>query len=335
MKFNDDIRLCLRSSLKNGSVLCRVLIFCFFFNFLSGHSTSFAQAENRSRSPRKAAAGAAPNHGAGGGQIAAVQTESAMIYSDPDFDASVLTYLPQGKKVRVSKRIYGNYFRFYKVKITDGQFGYIATIDVSLENGAKDEDETRVHVKKKKKNHSKKRKKDSEEDEDRNSKKPILATRYVGALFGMTQFKESISGIDSSDNLLMYGLKLTGPDLLIDGPVMDINLAFHYGAPTYYNNLSSTPPSGFVGFIDTLLIFPIGLGENTQFYLAAGPMLVWSNFTVTTVGTQLHLSELNFGGSFAAGYAVRVGHFSVRLEGKLMQEKQQQRGLQLGIQSEF
>ena len=62
-------------------------------------------------------------------QMAEVIIDGAMVYKQGDFGSPVLGYLRKGKKVKVSNKTYGP---FYKVKLRQGVIGYISDIDVQV-----------------------------------------------------------------------------------------------------------------------------------------------------------------------------------------------------------
>lgn len=164
---------------------------------------------------------------------------------------------------------------------------------------------------------------------------PLYFTRSVGASVGYTFFRENINGIDAKEGLLTYGLKITGPDVFFDGPVMDINIVLHYGAPSYYGQFSSTKPSGFVLWSDALLLIPFSQKRNSMIHFGVGPLLVLSNFKVTNSDRPMDLTALNLGLSFSLGGGVRIDKVIVRLEGKYFLEKKSYQGILTSLQTEF
>ncbi len=283
----------------------------------------------RARSPRpaKAAAASKPAGQRNAGVAAIVRTDGAMVYSKADFDADVLGNLRRGDRVRVSSGTIGDYAKFHKVA-AGAIVGWIADIDVQVEGASKKRDHKRGSSKKS-------RGRDREKKPFVDESLPIFFTKYVGVLVGATEFNEDISGVDSKETLLVYGLKFTGPDLLLTGPVLDLNLALHYGAPSYYTPLSSTKPSGFLIYGDALLLYPFFNRDKAMITFGLGPLLKFSTFNVTSGGEIKSLSRLDFGASIALAGAVKVGKFAVRLEGKYHLEKKSEKMALLSIQQQF
>lgn len=272
-----------------------------------------------------------------------VKTDGAMVYSRPDFDSDVVATLSKGQKVRVNRAaVGGDMGRFYKLRV-QGQVGYIADIDVEVVGGAMPIAKAPATGTKKKT--SAKRTKQGESQKEADSAKnkksprrrqlPIYFSRYVGVLIGQSGYRENISGVDSNTTMSIYGLKVTGPDVLIDGPVIDFSVALHYGAPSYYDSLSTTKPAGFIMLTDALLLLPFMHGDNALAYLGAGPLLALSNIQTTTAGTPRTLTSFNLGASFSLGGAVRFDKLALRLEAKYFWEKQTYQALQAAIQTEF
>lgn len=281
---------------------------------------------------------AAPAVKQGSGVAASVRTDGAMIYSKPDFDSELLTTLKQGDKVRVSSGATGDFAKFHKVRV-GSILGYIADIDVQIEGAPKKRDHVRKFGEDGKDGKKHKLKKDAKADDKKKKFKdqslPILFTKYVGVLIGFSEFNEAITGVSSKENLLVYGLKITGPDVLLNGPIMDLNLAFHYGAPSYYTALSSTKPSGFVLMADALLLLPFFQRDLTMISIGLGPALRFSNFTVTSGGEPKSLTQLDLALSAALGGGFKLGKVAVRLEGKYLFGKQTDRLIQASVQQAF
>lgn len=262
------------------------------------------------------------------GVAATVVTDGAIVYVAPDVDSSVITMLPQGQKIRISKGTTAGPEKFHKIRV-GGRIGYIAAIDITLgsvsSSGAGKSAARDAGAKKKKKGKSR----------DSKPKMPIYFSRFVGALVGMTEFKESISGVNSSESLLMYGLKITGPDLILGGPVVDFNLALHYGAPSYYNALSQTKPSGFILLTDLNILLPIMQGQNIMFYLGLGPVLSISQFNVVNSGRKMDLTSFSIGADAELGCAFRIEKIALRLDAKYYVEKESYKAVQAAVQTEF
>jgi hypothetical protein len=260
------------------------------------------------------------------GVPATVRTDGAMVYSKPDFDAAVLGNLRRGDRVRVSSGSLGDYAKFHKVS-AGPIVGWIADIDVQVEGAAKKRDHKRGA-----KNAGRPTK---EKKPFVDESLPLFFSKYVGVLVGLSEFNESISGVESHETLLVYGLKFTGPDILLTGPVMDFNLALHYGAPSYYSRLSSTKPSGFIIQSDALFLYPFFNREKVIVAFGLGPLLKFSSFNVTSGGDIKSLSEFDVGVSLALSGAVKVGKVALRLEGKYLVEKHQEKLVQLAVQQQF
>ncbi|MCM2282888.1 MAG: SH3 domain-containing protein [Bdellovibrionaceae bacterium] len=257
-------------------------------------------------------------------------TDSAIVFENADMDSNAIAYLNAGQVVRASKKIYGTDPRFYKVSLPNGKFGYVATIDVAASEGTKAAQK------------AKPRKYDIQRDArlerarvKRELGKPMMFNRWFGLLAGQMKFQEKVPGVHAKDDLLIYGFKVTGPDVLLQGPLMDLNFTLHLGAPSYYDALSRVRPSGFVFMTDTLLLLPFGMGHDSGVYLGLGPWLKYSNFKYVdrTSGALVTPSHFKLGGSFAIGGAYRMGAFSVRLEGKYIAESVTHTAIQLGLQT--
>ena len=245
-----------------------------------------------------------------------VRGEGAVqVYVAPDFDSKVIGRLKPGTRVRVSRQTTGKFYKFHKV-VMGRRVGYIADNEVAIGNRAVASTTS------------------SDRPRKRRETKPVYFSRFVGVLVGTTELKEGITGVDASDQLLIYGLKITGPDVLMGTP-MDLNFALHYGAPKYYDKLSSVRPAGFILYTDALLLLPWLQRQNFAGLFGVGPLLVYSDFQVVNGGRAQSLSTLNIGASFMAGVVYRFSRVGLRLEGKYFLEKQSAKAIQVGLQTEW
>jgi len=290
-----------------------------FFVYVSG---AFAQS-NRPVQEQKAQDGVA----------AVIATDGALVFVKPDSTSSVMAQLSQGQKVRVSKgQVRGVDGIFRRIRVGN-KIGYILNEDVVLQTAA-----SPVPPKGKtaKADSSAKRTRGKEREKKKESRRdPIYFTRYIGLLVGETEYKEDIANVDASARLMIYGFKLTGPDVLISGPVIDFNFALHYGVPPYYDRLSDTKPTGFVIFTDALLPIPVMQGIDSMLYLGVGPALVYSQFDVVQGVRRMDLKNVNLGLSTSLGAAYRIEKIALRLEAKYFVEKTSYRAVQAVLQTEF
>ena len=284
-------------------------------------------------------------------QLGIVSIDGAMVYKDSNFDAPVIAYLKKGKKVRVSSRRYG---AFYRVLVKRGVVGYISDIDVKVVGG--DRSVKKKRKKRRKKSRRKKRKRSEEFGEDssdedwagssdkrfRKPKKSIFAKRYVGAFLGVVNFKEEVLGQKVSSNVNVIGAKVTGPELLFEGPyIFDINLMMSLSAPSYYGEISSTAVSGFFAILDAQVLYPYSTPtyEKWTIYFGGGPFLIYSKFGNVTVDGEdqpLDLQDLKLGVSALAGFSYEIGKdYLAKIEPKFFLEKNSYFGIFASIQKEF
>ncbi len=285
-----------------------------------------------------------------------IRTQTATVYSAPNFDGRILASLPNKSRVVMSKSTSGNQGpQFYKVKIKlNGKsvIGYIVDAEIGSEKAgvlvakaAKPDGtavqnvagETAIKGKKDGENFSKvagahRRKKKKKREKE---KQPMLFSSYAGLVVGLTDFKEKISGVNASENMLTYGIKLTGLDLLLKGPITEFNFMIHSGAPSYYGALSGIKPTGFIIWTDALLVYPFFNRDNSMISFNAGPLLVISDFKVLRNDKLMDLFALNAGFSTALSGAYRIGSVALRVEVKYMFENRSYLALLGSLQSEF
>lgn len=294
---------------------------------------------------------------------ASVKTDGALVYAKPDFDAEILSSLPFGQKIVISKGKAGTVAKFYRMR-AGKVVGFISDIDVTVTAGSGDEADSssagrsRKRAKnktKKSKSLSSKSRSDSSsakanqasqkseakqkqiEEQQRQARAalPFVFNRYVGLVVGLAGYEESIAGAKKKESLLVYGLKATGPDLFFQGPILDLNLLLHYGAPKGYTEISSVKPTGFFVLADTLLLLPMLQREKFLGTLGFGPNVSYRSYkTVSTTGFVNH-GGFGVGLSLQASAGLRLGDYALRLEGKYLVDKRIDTIFQLSLQNAF
>jgi hypothetical protein len=248
---------------------------------------------------------------AGNAEYGFVATDGAMVYAKPSFDAKVISYLRKGNKVIVSKKIQG---AFRRISVKKGTIGFISETDVIVKPSAKD-------AKHAKRNHR---------------QKPVSETRFVGIVGGVVNYKESIGSEEPASNEPIYGMRISGPNLLMSGPMIwELNLLMHMGAPKYYNGVSDITPSGFFMLMDMPMLVPIMDHMNSMGYIGLGPHLDYSHFNVIYQKVAYNLEELRIGAVFVLGGGFRMGSIMTRLDYKYYWDSEKYSALQLGILTEF
>ena len=262
------------------------------------------------------------------GQSAIIKTDGAQVYSDPSFDSNSIESLSQGERVLISTQVYGGYFRFYKVRSPSGKMGYISVLDVGSES---------KHASPKPIDVARPKPKDKKNSVKKSERvKPIHETRYLGLNVARLDFREEgLQGIDARETLMFFGVKLSGPNWISDFFPINANIYFHYGAPSYYDSLSTTKPRGYILMVDCNMQAPFIAGDDFLGYLAFGPLLSHTQFNVTQLGRERSLTEVNLGGSFNIGISYRIQNWAAALEYKYLMEKSTHRGFLLAIQHKF
>ena len=273
--------------------------------------------------------------GSKSGVSATVTTDGALVYSAPDEQSAVITQFQAGAKVQISKGTTQGPEKFHKIRV-GARIGYIDDIDVAIEGAGSPIPPNGQLSKKaagKDKRDAKKRKHAKLKKQKPND--PFYFSRFVGLEVGSSEYKEGILNVNSSTTFVVYGLKITGPDVLFKGPVMDINLLLHYGAPSYYAPISATQANGFVLFTDAMFVLPLFQRQDGMLFLAAGPLLVISKFGVLNTGRLMDLDSIDAGIDASIGGAVRVEKVAIRLEAKYYLEKQSYKAFLASIQTQF
>lgn len=303
-------------------------------------------------------------------QLAEVSIDGAMVYKNSNFDAPVIAYLKKAKRVKISSRKYG---AFYRVLLKPGLIGYISDIDVKVvsrstrntrrrrprqrSRSRRDRDRYQDERFDDRRNRREKEDRfadeeesyedqwgDSKEDRRKNRRRgeSIFARRYIGGGAGIVNYKEEVLNQSLASNTNSIFAKATGPELLFKGPyIFDVNLLVSLGPPAYYGEISETGASGFFAFLDALFLYPYHnpTYEKWAIYFGGGPLLAYSKFSgVTPVGEEdpLDLQDLKLGISVMAGFSYEVGRdYVLKLEPKYYIEKNSFFGIFGSVQKEF
>lgn len=266
------------------------------------------------------------------GVHAQIYVDGAAIYEKPDFDSKVQDYLRYQTKVVVSRKAFrgvGGMGLFHRIRYGK-KFGYVPDTDVRVievealkqtEEGAPE-----------KKTISKVWEK---EEQEVLGKPPLYFTRYLGGALALVNFKEKFSGKTFSDDMLMYGLRMTGPGTLFDGPPLDFNVWFSLGKPGYYKKFASGSPTGFMMFGDVMFMLPLIDAKNTLVSYGLGVMWLYTRYKIPVRGANFDSQEVRLGFDAALGIGQRMGKMMLRLDAKYYYEKTQYFGYILSLQGEY
>ncbi|MDZ4661758.1 MAG: SH3 domain-containing protein [Pseudomonadota bacterium] len=263
-------------------------------------------------------------------QSAIIRVEGAMIYEKASFDAAVITYLPINKKVTVSKKTYGP---FYRIKVKKGIVGYISDVDIEMALGSKKLEPNNPNVGMFAENP----KSDPESPgvEFKKNKKPLEEATVMGLGVSMVNYTEDVFGQqDRSAIVTMFGLKLTGSDFILP-TLMDIGISFALSPPSYYADGSATTPSGYLLIADTLLILPFMGGDDLIAYVGLGPFINYSSFKIVLANQLLKLDLLKLGAEAMVGLGFRIEKVVFKVEGKYYYDKDSYFGGTVGIQLSY
>ncbi len=260
-----------------------------------------------------------------------VVSDGAMVYKSPDFDSPVIAYLQVGQIYTMSVNKFN--VAFYKIRVNN-QLGYVADTDVVASGGggakkkpsAKDKSDGKKDSKKTAKPELKKPKK----------RRSYSLTQYVGPSFYTVSFKEKAGGAQRTESLFMFGIKLSGPNLLVSGATpSELNLLIYPDAPSYYDKLTGESATGFNLLFDGLLISTIDSSKDRMVHVGFGPMMRYSRFAVKLGGKSLDLQSINLGAAFDFGMGMRFGPVSIKLDAKYYWEKEQFPAFGGALQYEF
>ncbi|MEZ0391536.1 MAG: SH3 domain-containing protein [Pseudobdellovibrionaceae bacterium] len=272
---------------------------------------------------------------------AEIKVPEAQIYKDPDFDSKVIAVVTAGKVFDVSSKTVNN--AFYRIRIKPGVIGYISDVDVkplfqSTGTTPSSAASSPTHSPTKK---NAKKDEAKEKKEERKKNRPFIYTQYGGFSAAWLQYQEDTMGDQRKETVSFFGAKFSGPDLLVDGLFpSEINVLFHYGAPTYYESLTGNTADGWILIMDFLWQTYYPFGKNAFTFFGFGPMFKYSKYKVAltdSVGQKKYYSmdDFNLGAAFSGGVAFRVGSVALRGELQYFWEKQPYPGVALSAQFAF
>lgn len=268
---------------------------------------------------------------------AIVVTDGAAVYSQPDFDSEVLDYIGYQTAVSVSKRPFtgrGGIGLFHRVRYAGTRQGYITDTDIRVNR----KDVDRVGKEERRKSVSKAW---SPEEEEHLGRAPLYLTRFLGGALASVKFTEKFSGTKVTDSMLMYGLRMTGPGTLFDGPPLDFNFWFSLQKPGYYSKFAGSEPTGFLLFGDVMAMLPVV--DIQQFLVTYGVGIMWTytRFNVpvrkadTGVVSQFDSQELRVGLDFGLGAGRKFGNYLLRADAKYYIEKTSYLGFLVSLQTVY
>jgi hypothetical protein len=276
------------------------------------------------------------------GLQAVVVSDGAAVYEKPDFDSKVIDFVPFQTPVVISRKSYAGtegLGLFHKVRVR-GKIGYIPDTDIRV--GEKEREREKVKEKEKpepakvKAAEPKPKSMAFDKDEDdAPGRAPIYLSRYLGAAVSRVKFTEKFSGHKLSDQIVMYGLRMTGPGTLFDGPPLDVNILFSLDEPSYYDIFSSGA-HGFMLFGDIMALFPLVNLDNWVVSYGFGLMWNYTRYRVQIQGENTDSLDFRIGLDAGIGLGFRIGKsFVVRADAKYYYEKSQYAGYTLSLQREY
>ena len=257
---------------------------------------------------------------------AVIINEGAVVFEEPDFDSDPKFKLHEGDQVQVSKRIFpgkGSMGTFVRIKVSDGQMGFISDAEFERKSGAPASKVATPNAGNKK----------SIQTEKKNIKtKAFAMTRYRGVSFDYVGYKEQTMGFQPMSNLVFYGFKMFGPNLLVDGDlVTEFNVNVFPGAPPFYAEATGNGTNGWIMHTDVMVESIFAQTADIVTYAGFGPMFKYDHYSVTATSAgktnAYDLDDMILGAVFSAGFGLRLGESCLRTEFKYNWEKVQYWGL--------
>ena len=244
-------------------------------------------------------------------QVAVVVNQGAAVYAEAHFDAQVMATLKAGKKVFISRKVYGP---FYKIRVRRGVWGYVSDIDVRP-LGKKKKSKQRYSKKDLKKPPQKKHKVDS---------RAIYEKKFITFSLGQLSLKEQAFGKSfSSSPLTVFGGRYIKPGLILGQLPSEISAVFYPQAPDYYKTHTGKGTSGLLAIIEAVIHLPFVIADHRYFYLGLGPMLAYSDYFLIKDNKSENLQNWRFGAVLALGWTQKVtDQIALNVDYKLYREDQ-------------
>jgi hypothetical protein len=164
---------------------------------------------------------------------------------------------------------------------------------------------------------------------------PLFFSTLIGGQVGLINYAEKTQSGKKSSKELVYGIKLSGPNLIFQNFLVDLSFSFHFGAPDFFNDFS-TNPSGFFVLTDLTFPFILSRTESRYIYGGFGPMLNTSFFDFKVAGQDESSKRIRLGGVGTFGLAYEIGDsWGFKAEGKYYFESSSYWGVLAGFQKRF
>ncbi len=255
-------------------------------------------------------------------QKGSVVTEGAIVYKGPSFDAPILGYFSAGKKVSLSNKLFG---AFYKVRFKQGIIGYISDIDVRPDNAKAGSDFF-----------------PGSENEEKNKDRPFFGSTHIGITYAMIGFEDTVGGFTDNSQTSFIGGVLTTPFTFLDGStLLSVNVLYSLEVPQFYSKISKNAPEGFVIIGDISLLYPLAsfLDRKLTAFVGAGLGLAYTDVDlVQEIGGSPKLvptSSAKIGGVFSGGLVYKFSSFALRFEPKYYYEENAYLGITSSLSFQF
>lgn len=238
-------------------------------------------------------------------QKGTIFSSEALIYTEPHYNAEILTTLKQGEVFFISKKMRGP---FYRIRVKKGVMAWISKEDIRVGELSLDKIE--------------------EEKKRPPENTPFFALRHWGLAIDYIYYTENTMGSQQQAWTPFVGVKWTGFETLFSGPLYIESHLLVSAPPSYYNDRPGVSASGAILIGDFLLQAVNPRGKRFLTYYGAGPLLKYSHLNLEA-GSEKHLAqELGLGLVVNLGAAFQLNStWSLRLDGKYYWERERYYGV--------
>lgn len=230
------------------------------------------------------------------GNVVRITSASAPVFANPSFDSEILTELPRGTQVEISRR---KFDVFHRVRLPDGKLGFLPDSEfLNPELQQKRRDDLQ----------------DSENgapasrpifDPKQEANKQRPPSGMWGGQFAMLRYRESTLGLRPTAEVPMLGFRRTSVGFF--GGTADWSLLYAWAPPSYYQQATGQKASGFLILTDYQQLFESIQSATLRSYLGMGPLLRLNNYQLSTSSDGATATNAYTARDVVLGWVVSAG----------------------------
>lgn len=254
-------------------------------------------------------------------QKATISSQGALVYTEAHYNAEIMTTLPRGGVYYISTKNKGP---FYRIRIKKGVMGWISREDLRLGEVSKEELSKQEEL-------NKQAELTKESSPDRENL-PFYGLRHWGFSLDYLNYHEQTMGQKRSAWMPFAGVKWSGTETLMSGPIYIESNILVGGAPSYYQDEPGVSAQGFILIADFLFQTVAPRGKGAYTFYGLGPVLKYSHLNLKAGSQSFLAQEVGLGVVANFGVAFQMGaKWSLRLDAKYYWERERYYGAGLSL----